>query len=405
MEDLPISFSWIPPKVKADGNCITYCFAFIRDPKTHIVLHAGVKYFGKYSDLKKNRLSLRKTAIERLLKKPIYSSVCLGKTDDQYRTNLSNPKFNYNGIGKNGDIKKSNALSKFFLNLSFNKDIGLCCSKKDANFRYYKNDMKYVILKSNEKNENTVYVRYGYEYNGDELKKITSISQDNIFNLRKRGKFFGTKKNRIPFENYYDYTETDELKQYGISMVHIKKNINKKYVKLEKYHSDNRIIFYRVRLNQKTRLHIAFIDFYNWLDYVKDKLKYSIENIENSYNRYCIGYSVETISNQMNSRLLHKKIAIDRLIFRPNILNVPSLEKKKTYDARIWFSSHLNYLSIKGIGRINKIDVKNTKLKLACEYDDNDEKFGVYYSKNNKNSFFGMLCEFFNEMYNIEVYE
>jgi hypothetical protein len=265
--------------------------------------------------------------------------------------------------------------------------------------------MKYVILKSNEKNENTVYVRYGYEYNGDELKKITSISQDNIFNLRKRGKFFGTKKNRIPFENYYDYTETDELKQYGISMVHIKKNINKKYVKLEKYHSDNRIIFYRVRLNQKTRLHIAFIDFYNWLDYVKDKLKYSIENIENSYNRYCIGYSVETISNQMNSRLLHKKIAIDRLIFRPNILNVPSLEKKKTYDARIWFSSHLNYLSIKGIGRINKIDVKNTKLKLACEYDDNDEKFGVYYSKNNKNSFFGMLCEFFNEMYNIEVYE
>jgi hypothetical protein len=403
MEDLPISFSWTRPKVKADGNCITYCFAFIRDPKTYAVLHAGVKYFGKYSDLKKNRSSLRKTAIERLLKKPIYSSICLGKTDDQYRTNLSNPKFLYNGVGKNGDIKKSNALAKFFLSLSFYKDIGLCCSKKDANFKFFKNDSKYISLKPNDKNANTIYVRYGYECNGEELKKITSIGQDNIFNLRKRGKFFGTKKNRIPFENYSDYTETDELKQYGISMIHIKKNVNKKYVELEKYHFDNRIIFYKFRLNKKTRLHIAFIDFYNWLDYVNDKLKYNIENIENAYNRYCIGYSVETIGNEMNSRLLHKKIAIDRLIFRPNILNVPSLEKKKIYEIRMWFSSHLNFLSVKGIGRINKFDVNNTRLKLSYDYDDNDDKIGVYYSKTNKNGFFGILYDFVNEMYNIEV--
>ena len=76
MDDLPISFCWTTPKMKKNGTCITYCFSFIRDPTNYHVLHAGVKYFGKYSNLRAMRTSLRKTAVERLLKKPIISSVC-----------------------------------------------------------------------------------------------------------------------------------------------------------------------------------------------------------------------------------------------------------------------------------------------------------------------------------------
>ena len=406
MDNLPISFCWTTPKMKQNGTCITYCFAFIRDPKTFHVLHTGVKYFGKYSNLRKMRPSLRKTAVERLLKKPIISSVCLGKTDEQYRANLSNPKFQYNGIGAKGEIKKSNALAKFFLNSIFYKDtkvpkslkkIRLCCSKAESSIRFYKKDSKYVLLKAHEKSPpNTVFVSYGYDYNGTTLNTITTFPADTIFNLRKRAMFYGTKKTRIPLENYCDYVETDELNQFGIKMETKKKIVPQYFVKFEDHHRDNRVIFFRHRLNAKTRIHIAFMDFKNWLNYSQDNVK----NIDNEYNRFSIGYSLETIGNKMNSKLLHKKIAIDRMLYRPNIVSVHFLSKKSVFDVRMWIISHMRFLNTTGIGRINNsnIDPNTYRLIVDYKYDESDNRFGVY-RRVIRMSLFESIHAFLSEMY------
>ena len=414
MDDLPISFCWTTPKMKQNGTCITYCFSFIRDLKSFHVLHAGVKYFGKYSNLRKMRPSLRKTAVERLLKKPIISSVCLGKTEEQYRANLSNPKFQYNGIGAKGEIKKSNALAKFFLNSIFYKDttnlprtfkkVRLCCSKAESNLRFYKKDSKYVLLKANEKSPpNTVFVSYGYDYNGTTLNPITTFPADTIFNLRKRAKFYGTKKARLPLENYCDYMETDELNQFGIKMETKKKVVPQYFVKFEDHHRDKRVIFFRHRLNAKTRIHIAFMDFKNWLNYSHENVKYDIKRIDNEYNRFCIGYSLEKIGNKMNSKLLHKKIAIDRMLYRPNIVSVHCLSKKNVFDVRIWIVSHMRFLTTTGIGRIDDstINPDTYRLKVDYEYDEFDNKIGVYFPVIHM-SLFETIHAFLSEMYGYE---
>jgi len=410
MDDLPVSFTWTTPKIKKNGTCTTYCFAFIRDPKTFHVLYAGVKYFGKYSNLRTMRPSLRKTAVERLLKKPIISSVCLGKTDEQYRANLSNPNFQYNGIGAKGEIKKSNALAKFFINSIFYKDtkdpksvkkIRLCCSKTESSMRFYKNESKYVLLKANEKSHlNTVFVSYGYDYNGTTLNPITTFPADTIYNLRKRAKFYGTKKTRIPLENYYDYVETDELNQFGIKMETKKKVVPQYFVKFEDYHRDKRVIFFRHRLNAKVRIHIAFMDFKNWINYSHENVKYDIKRIDNEYNRFCIGYSLEKIGNKMNSKLIHKKIAIDRMLYRPNIVSVHFLSKKNVFEARMWIISHMMFLTTTGIGRIDdsSINQETYRLKVDYVYDDSDNKIGVYHPVIHM-TFFEAAHAFLSEMY------
>jgi hypothetical protein len=413
MDDLPVSFSWTTPKMKQNGTCVTYCFAFIRDPKNFHVLHAGVKYFGKYSNLRTMRPSLRKTAVERLLKKPIISSVCLGKTEEQYRANLSNPKFQYNGIGAKGDIKKSNALAKFFLNSIFYKDskdpksvkkVRLCCSKTEYSVRFYKNESKYVLLKASEKSpSNTVFVKYGYDYNGTTLNQINNFPADTIFNLRKRAKFYGTKKARLPLENYCDYIEIDELKQFGIKMETKKKVVPQYFIKFTDHHKDSRVIFFRHRLNAKTRIHIAFIDFKNWFNYSHDYVNYDIKRIDNEYNRFCIGYSLEKIGNKMNSKLLHKKIAIDRLLYRPNIVSVNSLSKKIAYDVRMWIVSHLRFLNTTGIGRIDdsSINPDTYRLKVDYVYDEKNNKIGIYKPVIHM-TLFESIHAFLSEMYGYE---
>jgi hypothetical protein len=413
MDDLPVSFCWTTPKMKQNGTCITYCFAFIRNSTTYHVLHAGVKYFGKYSNLRAMRTSLRKTAVERLLKKPIISSVCLGKTEEQYRANLSNSKFQYNGIGAKGDIKKSNALAKFFLNSIFYKDlkvprtfkkVRLCCSKTEYSARFYKNESKYVLLKATDKSPpNTVFVSYGYDYNGTTLNPITTFPVDTIYNLRKRAKFYGTKKVRLPLENYCDYVETDELKQFGIKMETKKKTIPQYFVKFADHHRDDRVIFFRHRLNAKMRVHIAFMDFKNWLNYSHENVEYDIKRIDNEYNRFCIGYSIEKIGNKMNSKLLHKKIAIDRMLYRPNIVSVPFLSKKNIFEARLWIVSNLRFLNTTGIGRIDdsSINPETYRLILEYKYDESNDEFGVYKAVI-RMSLFESIHAFLSEMYGYE---
>jgi len=270
--------------------------------------------------------------------------------------------------------------------------------------RFYKNESKYVVLRVTEKSPpNTIFVKYGYDYNGTAFTPITTFLADTIFNLRKRAKFYGTKKTRLSLENYCDYMETDELNQFGIKMENKKKVVPQYYVKLEDYHNDERVKFFRHRLNAKVRIHVAFMDFKNWIDYSHENVEYDIKRIDNEYNRFCIGYSLEKIGNKMNSKLLHKKIAIDRMLYRPNIVSVHCLSKKSAYDVRIWIITHIRFLTTTGIGRIDdsSINPDNYRLILDYKYDESDNKIGVYYPIIHM-SLFETIHAFLSEMYGYE---
>jgi len=197
--------------------------------------------------------------------------------------------------------------------------------------------------------------------------------------------------------------ETDELNQFGIKMETKKKIVSQYFVKFADYHKDSRVVFFRHRVNAKTRLHIAFMDFKNWLNYSHENVKYNIKRIDNEYNRFCIGYSLEKIGNKMNSKLLHKKIAIDRMLYRPNIVCVPFLSKKNVFDVRKWIVSHMRFLNTTGIGRIDdsSINPATYRLKVDYEYDESDNKFGVYKSVIQM-TLFESIHAFFSDMYDYE---
>jgi hypothetical protein len=142
------------------------------------------------------------------------------------------------------------------------------------------------------------------------------------------------------------------------------------------------------------------MDFKNWLNYSHENIKYDIKRIDNEYNRFCIGYSIEKIGNKMNSKLLHKKIAIDRMLYRPNIVSVPFLSKKNIFEARLWIISHIRFLTTTGIGRIDdsSIDPNTYRLKVDYVYDEFDNKIGVYYPIIHM-SLFETIHAFLSEMY------
>jgi hypothetical protein len=105
----------------------------------------------------------------------------------------------------------------------------------------------------------------------------------------------------------------------------------------------------------------------------------------------------------MNSKLLHKKIAIDRMLYRPNIVSVHFLSKKSAYDVRMWIITHLRYLTTTGIGRIDdsSINPDTYRLILDYKYDESDNKIGVYFPVIHT-SLFETIHSFLSEMYGYE---
>lgn len=359
MEDLPVSFTWISPKGNRDGDYNCYCFAYIRDPKTYNVLYAGVKFNGKFSELKNFKKSLRKTAVERLRKKPIYAIFSLGD-DENYKKNLSDEKFKFNGLMENTLPKKSVALAKFFLYCGLNQsysDLGISASKTSPDFKflYNKETEKYeVAFQKNVSKNDLVYLNYGYEYKGDEMKRITMTpaSIENIFLLRKRAKFYGTNKERKSFE---DYSNLDEsyLSTFGILQTQIKEQPTP--IKMKDYLNDKKIIFYRVRLSKNTQAHISLMEFQDWNKFVSDiygkNIYFEIPGL--IFNTYCLGFYITKNYHNNLEKKLYRKIAIDRMIDRPTIIDADFFDNMKIKDIRTWFGDRINYFSDEGMGRID----------------------------------------------------
>lgn len=386
MEDLPVSFAWIPHQFKNDGSCITYCFAYIRDPKTYNVIYAGVKYKGKFCDLKFYKKSLRKTAIERLKKKPIFAIFSLGD-DEKYKENLTNPSFRFNGFSSyEKDAKKTTALGKFFIYCALNQtysDLGICANKSSSDFKFYLSNDKYeVVLNKNASGEEICHVKCGYEFRGNELKRIILSPQliESIFSMRKRAKFYGANKLRQPFEKYYELDKLF-LEQFGVSQT-IHKEKPKKY-ELFDYVLDKHIVFYRINLSKNTQAHIALMDFHDWSKYVNKVYNkdfyFDIRGL--LFNTYCMGFVVTSTVRNDYQKKITRKIAVDRMIDRPNIVDANFLEGKEMKDIRTWFGDRLGYFDEKGVGRIN---YKNNTIHFDSYYytfERYDETIKVYVQK------------------------
>lgn len=369
MEDIPVSFSWIYPKNKSESKFTAYCFAYIRDSKTYNTLYAGVKFTGKISDLKFYKPSLRKTAIERLIEKPIFAIVNLGD-EENYSKNLSDPEFRFNGLNETDVPKKSIALGKFFLHCALNQEysnLGISANKKFSDFRFVYVNEKYEFFTGQK--ERSCYVKYGYEFKNSEIKRITNVSSEVIFNLRKRAKFYGTGGQRKSIEEYFNLEE-DFLKLMGI----YQRNNEKIEVKLRDYIMDKRVIFYRINLSRNTQAHIALMDFDSWENFASEVYGKDI-NIDIPglvFNTYCIGFVITKNYSNLFEKKIFRKIAVDRMIDRPTIIDADFFEKMKVKDIRKWVGDRIGYFSTEGIGRIDYNDdlYLESDLILLNRYDE-----------------------------------
>lgn len=382
MEELQVSFSWIYPKIKSNGKCNAYCFAYIRDPKTYSVLYSGVKFTGLFSDLKHYKSSLRKTAVERLYKKPIYAVFSVGN-DENYKKNLSDPKFKFNGIGFDKKIKKSNALGKFFVYCALNQtysNLGICASKTSADLKFNVIGEKYEIPKN--VNKDTIYLKYGYEFKGDEIKRIILSSNlvETIFNLRKRARFYGKGKDRRTFDSY-PTIEKEYLNQFGIYQF-----VNKEaQIKIGNYIYEKPLVFYRFKISNNLIANIALMDINYWTDFVQKVYKKNI-NITvsgNLFHTYCLGFYISHPPENNYQKKLYRKVAVDRLIDRPTILDCNFNDNITIKEIREWFADRIHTFSVEGIGRIN-YHAPELSLGTYYDYTDNsDQLYRFYYNKGN----------------------
>lgn len=366
MEDLPVSITWVYPSIK-DGNCVAYCFAYVRDPKKNNILYAGVKYEGKTCDLKKYRPSLRKTACERLIKKPIFSFFTIGDF-------VNNVKHKFNGLTcanidkslpKNGKLNVS--LAKFFLFCANNQkysDLGIYSDKKASDLYLLvdeKGDYQYFTIP---KSKNLIAITLGYSYSDEEtyqrIKDNSPILGKyylNITDLRKRARFFGKDKERKSLEEFGNLSN-NYLNNFGIvreQQVEKSKTISG----FTDYHLDKRVIFYRVKLSNKTMAHIALMKLEDWHNYVIDttKIVFSID-IEDNDNIYCVAYSLENIEKRSDKvtnkwrRNLHRKIAINRLVESPNIVETDFFDDWNVKEIRMWFGRRITFLPTRGQYRL-----------------------------------------------------
>ena len=130
---------------------------------------------------------------------------------------------------------------------------------------------------------------------------------------------------------------------------------------------DKRVIFFRHKMSNNTYAHIALMEYHDWEKFVCEVYNRDIEfNIPGLlFNTYCMGFTIEKTYRTRDDKLLYRKIAIDRMIDRPNIIDCDFFESMQTKDLRTWFSKRLGYFSEQGIGRIN---YKDNEVNLASCY-------------------------------------
>ena len=132
------------------------------------------------------------------------------------------------------------------------------------------------------------WAEINYEYKGEEMKRITINNSigDIILNLRRRAKFYGKEKERVPLDNYYDINKAYFI-QFGINKekIHRKQKID---FELKDYQKDQKVIYYRVNLSNNIRAHIAFMKFLNWENFVCETYgqEFQFDLLDN--NAYCV---------------------------------------------------------------------------------------------------------------------
>ena len=394
MEDLPVSFSWVYPSVK-NGICTAYCFAYVRDPKNYNVLYAGVKYEGKINELNNFRIKLRRTAVKRLLRKPIFAVFSVGN-DENYQQNLTNKKYRFNGI-TNGSLfsddqrtpKKTVSLGKFFLYCAMNQqfsDLGIYTKKDDADLKLVVNGEKIENYKYGMEG-NIIYLKYGYECRGEESKRITGASLESIISLRKRSKFFGKGKVRRSLDDYFDLSD-EYLMQFGFNNGDEKPE--NKTIRLSHYQKDKRVIFYKMNLSNRVRAHIALMPFENWVDYVGEVTDKPINVNVCNENMYSMAYSIENIDKRGTKgenkwrKNLHRQIAINRLIENPNIIETEFFDDMNMKDIRMWFGRRIMFFPVRGERRLN-FQNGNFNFKASewiMEFEKYDERVYLYLQDN-----------------------
>ena len=353
MKDNPISFAWTYPR-KRDGNVTAYCFAYSRDRDTNGVLYAGVKFEGLESELGRCRARLRMTAVKRLFRKPIYGVYV--NSDEVVKDN----KHKFNGFD-GYKSKWTSSMAKFFVNCGMDKfaNVGICCKKGEADFM-----MKYEEGKCTEvKNNGKIYVKYGYIWDGKEMRRVISQGtygfgkgNEQIVNLYQSARFFGKGKERVNLGDFNTLTK-EYMNQFGL----IGDDKCFKGIKMESYHLSGKYKYFRSFLSNTKRVHIVFMYFNDWIKLVSKVNDNYYWTDEDMTDVICMAYSVEDMNSVDNfekngRRNLHRKIAIDRLIYRPNIMYRPEFEYMDIKEKRMWFFKRIGLIEPEGERKFSHFD-------------------------------------------------
>ena len=407
--DSPVSFTWAYPKYSdKGGDLIAYCFAYVKDNENHGVLYAGVKYQGDKGKFGVYKEYLRRTAVIRLIKKPIY---CVFNPTEETINDKNNKLNGFDYFNKEKG-KLTVSMSKFFLHCAFNykySNIGLCANKKNNDLRLEYNGERYELTNTNSKN--CIYIKYGYIFDGDG-HKIRKISPQNgyvfgkgydvIINLRKKSMFFGKGKERRRLDEF-ENLGNEYLRQFGIGERKVKLYKDAE-VKFRDYHNNPSICYYKCMLSNNKRLHMAFMNFNDWINWVSDINDYNFET-NMKENSLCFAYSIEDLEGSQKDALyrkqLFKRIALDRLLYRPNIVGYTWFNTLCMKEKRIWLSSRVNVFYPQGPRKIDSElgCIKFDSEFLEFKYKRYKEHMSLYvYRDFNKMSVFQKVSSILNDL-------
>lgn len=367
MKENQISFCWYYPKINKT-TCTAYCYAYIRDRNTGDSLYAGVKYEGDKSRLKHFKPCLRKTAIERLINKPIYAQTPSGKMLIELLEHKDRKINGATGQDLNKEIRNpkiSTVLAKFFTNSSLICKIKICASKNsglvlDKNFNVIRNiwNEKYSVLD----NKDYIYIDIGCYYNdgyhiinprnGDGIVRAgINIILEKIKELYNNAYFAGKDKNRAALRDYQEQTN-HYLSQFGISRTNPHEKPRGLWMNDLEY--DSRVRYCRIKLSNNYVLHLGIMKYNNWKKFIDSFSQQHYYEID-SYNYHeVIVYSryFQKITGDVNEdkfeSLRGRKIIYNKMIFRPVFLEINRLLLQNIKEIQDYLVKNINELPKEG---------------------------------------------------------
>jgi len=384
-ENYPISFCWYYPKT-TNTECTAYCFAYIRDKETGECLYAGVKYEGEKHKLRNFKACLRKTAIERLISKPIYCRTPTGKVLIElleHKNKKLNGIFGQDLENLNKPPKITTLLAKFFTNSSLFHKLPLCASKSsglvlDQDFNVIRNvwNEKYGNLEK----EKYIYIDIGcYYQDGYHLinprekdgmvRSGINIILDKIKDLYLNSYFAGKDKQRASLKQFSEQTN-HYLIQFGISRAQPFEK--PKAIWMSDLEYDTRVRYSRIKLSNNYVLHLGMMKFNNWkyfIDSFSGHHYYEIDSYNYHeiivYSRYFQKLSGDSSEDKFQS-LRGRKIVYNKLIFRPVFLEIDRLLLSNVKEIQDYIVH--NVYKLPEQGRFHYFGDKLQELDLCYEF-------------------------------------